>query len=354
MLSRRSCILAAPALALPYSLGARAAATQGITGTGATFPALVYQQWADQQRQSSGLVVNYKPAGSSAGVRAVLAGQVDFGATDVPLKPSVLKEKGLLQFPTLVGGVVPVVNLPGLRSGALRMTPEILAQIFAQRITRWNHPALAALNPGLSLPDIGISRVVRADGSGTTEVFVSYLHLAAPEQAQPIEPQGGKAGWPGGPLRGDGSGNVVKLVKENAGSIGYVSTDYLLKAELNAVSLRNRAGTWVRPTRETLTAAVRAGGLFKDELTMPSLLHLDAPDVWPIVTATYVVLPRVPNDAERAGQAMSFFYRSFLLGDRSVADSGFAPLPVRVQAKIVAMLSTLRAADGRPVSVIDR
>ncbi len=355
--SRRHCLLAASALWLPATRGLAQSTTTDntptvqVVGTGASFPALVYQQWADQQRQLTGMGVQYKPAGSSAGVKALLAGQVDFGATDVPVKAAVLAERQLVQFPTLVGGVVPVVNLPGVPAGALRLTPEVLAQVFAQRITRWNHPAIVALNPGLVLPEMGIARVVRADGSGTTEVFVSYLHLAAPEQAQPIEPQGGKAGWPGEPLRGEGSSNLVKLVKGNPGSIGYVSTDYVLKAGLTPVSLRNRAGQWVKPSRDSLTAAVRSGGLFKDELTMPSLLHLDDPAVWPITTATYVVLPKVPANAERAGRATNFFYRSFLLGDKAVADSGFAPLPTRVQARIVQLLASLRSPDGRPVPV---
>lgn len=351
---RRACVLAAPSwwLAVRPAVAQTVPPASGeVVGTGATFPALVYQHWADQQRQLTGMGVVYKPAGSSAGVKAVVAGQVDFGATDVPLKAAVLAERQLVQFPTLVGGVVPVVNLPGVPSGALRLTPELLAQVFAQRITRWNHPAIAALNPGLSLPDLGISRVVRADGSGTTEVFVHYLHLAAPETAAAIERQGGKAGWPGAPLKAEGNGGVARAVKANVGAIAYLSSDHVLKEGLNPVSLRNLAGVWMKPTRESFSAAVRSAGLFKDELTMPSLLNLDDAAVWPIVTATYIVVPKAPADSERAGRALNFFYRSFLLGDKAVADSGFAPLPVKTQARIVTLLAGLRGQDGRRLPV---
>ncbi len=209
-----------------------------------------------------------------------------------------------------------------------------------------------ALNPGLALPDLRITRVVRADGSGTTEVFASYLRQVADATATPIQSQGGRANWPGVTTAVEGSSKLVDAVKAAAGSIGYVSSDYVVRERLSAPSLRNKRGEWVSPTLAGYRAAIVAGGLFKNGLDAAPLIDIDGASVWPIVTATYVVVPRSPASLARAGRALNFFYRSFLLGDKAVAGTGFAPLPTQTQARIVASLVGFRTPSGQLVPVL--
>lgn len=323
-----------------------------ITGTGATFPAKVYLQWAEDHTRLSQQAVKYLPAGSSAGVKAVSEGTVDFGASDVPLSAAELEKRGLFQFPTLVGGIVPFVNLPGVASGELRLDAATLARIWAGSIVRWNDSAIRALNPELDLPALPIQRVVRSDGSGTTTVFVQYLRQAAPEQAAAIEPDGGRARWPGSTIGADGSSKLVAAVRATPGAIGYASSDYTLRDRLTAVSLRNPRGEFVQPDLPAFRAAIVAGGLFKNGLTPTPLLDTPGAGAWPIVTATYVLVPSRPTSVERAARTLNFFYRSFLLGDKAVAGTGFAPLPVATQARIVSLLTGFRTRDGVVVPVI--
>ena len=332
-------------------LGATADAIS-ISGTGATFPAEVYAEWAKQYTKDTNVALSYVPSGSSAGVKQIVARAVDFGATDVPLSAAELEKNQLFQFPTLVGGVVPVVNIPGVASGALRLSSDVLAAIFAGDITRWNDKSITALNPGLALSDARITRVVRADGSGTTEVFVRFLKHAAPSAATAIESNGNVAKWPGSTVPVEGSGKLANTVKTTPGAIGYISSDYVLRERLVAVSLRNKREEWVMPSTESFAAASRAGALFKTSLEAAPLLDIDGPGVWPIVTATYVLVPRSPASVERAGRTLNFFYRSFLLGDKAVAGTGFAPLPLLTQARIVSLLTNFRSQDGRPVPVL--
>jgi len=329
------------------------AADPALHGAGASFPANVYAQWAGLYAQERGTTVRYDAVGSSSGVREIKAHKVDFGATDVPLSSADLDKHGLFQFPTLVGGVVPVVHLPGVASGRLRLNAEVLTAIFTGQIQRWNDPAIAALNPDLRLPEQRITRVVRADGSGTTEVFVRYLKQTAATQAGAIEARDGVVQWPGSQVQAvDGSSKLVAAVKATPGAIGYVSSDYVLRDNLTAVSLRNRRGEWIAPSLEAYRAAVRASGMFRNGLEAPPLLDVDGPTVWPIVTATYIVVDRSPVALERAGRTLNFFYRSFLMGDRAVAGSGFAPLPTETQARIVARLTSFRTPDGRLLPVL--
>lgn len=334
--------------ALALAAPATQAEPVGASGSGASFPAKVYQLWAEQYGRDTGVKIEYLPSGSSAGVRQIVARAVDFGATDVPLSAAELDKHGLFQFPTLVGGVVPVVNLPGVASGALRLDAAVLGAIFGGRVARWDDAAIASLNPGLRLPALPIERVVRADGSGTTEVFVAYLKVTGTA----IELDGGRARWPGEVTAAEGSGKLAQAVKSRPGAIGYISSDYLAREQLAAVSLRNRRGEWIAPGLAAFGAAIRAGALFKHGLEAAPLLDLDGTGVWPIVTATYVVVPRAPSAPQRAGRALNFFYRSFLLGDKAVAGTGFAPLPTPIQARIVALLAGFRTPDGQPLPVM--
>lgn len=323
-----------------------------VVGTGATFPAKVYAQWAADYTQKTGQPLIYTPAGSSAGVKRITERAVDFGATDVPLSQAELDERGLFQFPTLVGGIVPFVNLPAVGSGELKLDAATLARIWAGDIARWNDVALRVLNPGLALPNLPIQRVVRSDGSGTTTVFVQYLRTAAPAQAEAIVPDGGRAKWPGNTIAADGSSKLVEAVKATPGAIGYASSDYSIREGLSGVALRNRRGEYIQPTLPSFKAAIVAGALFKNKLEPTSLLNVDGVGVWPIVTATYVLVPREPVSLERGGRTLNFFYQSFLLGDRAVAGTGFAPLPIATQARIVGLLSTFKTPSGQAVPVM--
>ena len=322
-----------------------------IKGAGATFPAKVYQQWVQAFMTDTGVRLSYDAVGSSTGRKRIAAGDVDFGASDVPMPEADLERHQLFQFPTLVGGVVPVVNLPGVPPHALRLSDEVLVDIFAGRLTQWNATAIRALNPGLNLPNLPIQRVVRKDGSGTTEVFVGYLHTVGGANATVIEVKGGLATWPGATLAVEGSGQQSAALKATPGAIAYISSDYVTRDGLSGVQMRNRHGDWVAPTLSSYRAAIVAGRLFKDSLQPKSLVNIEGPGVWPIVTATYILVPRQPASLERAGWALNFFYRSFLLGDKAVAGTGFAPLPINTQARIVALLSGFRTVKGERVPI---
>jgi phosphate transport system substrate-binding protein len=323
-----------------------------VVGTGATFPAKVYAQWAADYTAQTGIKLSYKPAGSSAGVKGITQRDVDFGATDVPLSQAELDKRGLFQFPTLVGGVVPFVNLPGIASGDLKMDAATLARIWTGEISRWNDPAIRLLNPSLQLPALPIQRVVRSDGSGTTSVFVEYLRISAPAEAAGITSDGGRAKWPGTTLGAEGSSKLVELVRLTPGAIGYASSDYTLRDNLTALALRSKRGEYVKAEVGAFRSAIVAGGLFKSGLEPSSLLNVDGVGVWPIVTATYVLVPRSPEALERASRTLNFFYRSFLMGDRAVAGTGFAPLPIATQARIVALLSNFRTPAGQTIPVV--
>lgn len=323
-----------------------------VVGTGATFPAKVYTQWADEYSRQAGATLSYKPAGSSAGVKGITERAVDFGATDVPMSQADLDKHGLFQFPTLVGGIVPFVNLPSVGPGELKLDAATLAKIWAGDITRWNDPGVRALNPSLALPNIPIQRVVRSDGSGTTTVFVQYLREVAPNEAASIMPDGGRAKWPGATTAAEGSSKLVAAVKATPGAIGYASSDYTLREKLSGVALLTRRGEFVEPNLPAFKAAIVAGGLFKNGLEPTSLLNVDGAGVWPIVTATYVLVPRAPESPERARRVLNFFYWSFLMGDRAVARTGFAPLPIATQARIVGLLSNFKTPGGQLIPVM--
>jgi phosphate transport system substrate-binding protein len=240
----------------------------------------------------------------------------------------------------------------GLASGSLRLSNEVLVGTFAGQITNWKDKAAVPLNPGLALPDLRINPAVRSDGSGTTEVVVCYLKQTAAAAATPIEGQGNRAQWPGSPTAAEGSSKLVEAVKAAAGAIGYVSSDYVVRESLEAVMLRGKRGEWTSPSTAAYRAASTSSGLFKNSLEATPLIDTNGEGVWPIVTATYVLVPRSPALLERAGRALNFF--SFLLGDKSVAGTGFAPLPILTQARIVSLLSGFRTPDGKPVPALSQ
>src|SRR5215510_16546811 len=229
-----------------------------ITGAGASFPNPIYSKWADAYQKATGNRLNYQSIGSSGGIRQIRAKTVDFGASDAPLTAAELEKDGLIQFPTVFGGVVPVVNLPGVKPGELKLTGPVLAEIYLGKITKWNDKAIADINPGMSLPNADIGVVRRADGSGTTAIFTGYLAKVSPEWKQKIG-EGTTVQWPAG-LGGKGNEGVSAFVQRLPGSIGYVESAYAKQNKLAHVQLQNAAGKFVEPSEKTVGAAAVGWG----------------------------------------------------------------------------------------------
>jgi phosphate transport system substrate-binding protein len=268
--------------------GATVAQAATISGAGATFPAPVYAKWAETYKAQTGNALNYQAIGSGGGIKQITAGTVDFGASDKPLKPDDLATAGLVMFPTVVGGVVPVVNLPGFRSGQIKLNGAQLADIYRGVIKKWNDPLLAKTNPGLALPNMPITVVHRSDGSGTTFLFTSYLTMKAAHWAQQV---GGNDSvqWPTG-IGGKGNDGVAAFVRQTPGAIGYVEYAYAKQNGMTYTLLQNKAGKFVSPTAENFAAA--AAGAKWQSAPGFYLLLLDqaAPDAWPITGATFILV----------------------------------------------------------------
>jgi phosphate transport system substrate-binding protein len=328
-------------------LALSAHAEKEIKGSGATFPSLVYTTWAFGYAKEKGVAVKYSPTGSGEGIRTISAREVDFGATDSPLSDTELKKQNLLQFPTIAGAIVPVVNLPGISNGQLKLTGAALADVYAGKIKSWDDSRIAALNPGVRLPNLKITRVVREESSGTTEAFTSYLASASPEWSGG---SGKKITWAGEVAALKGNDGVAQAVKETAGAIGYVSLDRVSKHSLTSVSLRNKSGKFVAASENAIVAAVRASDLRKD--LHASLLDGAGAESWPIVDVTYILIDAHPKSASEASRTLQFFYWAMLKGDDIVRGTGFAPLPAEVQARVIRQLAEVSPQDGMPVQLI--
>lgn len=331
-------------LSLPVS-------AQTVNGAGASFPSKVYQRWADAFAAETKLQVNYKPTGSGDGVKQAKERKVAFGGTDSPLKPEELVEHRLVQIPTAVGGVVPVVNLPGVSANRLLLDGALLADLFAGKLTRWNDPRIAALNPGLTLPATAVQRVVRSDKSGTTDGFSRYLAAVSPSFKSEIG--GGQLPkWPGSPLTGDGNDGVTKQLKATPGAIAYVSFDRVQRDQLAAVRLVNAAGKAVAASEDGFRAAIRESEVHTKGDDLASVLNRPGELSWPITLTTYVLFDAAPAKAADVDGALRFFYWAFLSGDRRLAGTGFAPLPTTVQAKLAARFAMVRPQDGAALSYV--
>jgi phosphate transport system substrate-binding protein len=276
---------------------------------------------------------------------------VDFGASDEPLPPADLQRHALLQFPTLIGGLVPAVNIKGVKTGDLRLTPQVLARIYAGQARRWNDPEIAALNPTLQLPAQPIRRIVREEASGGTRAWTEYLarHDKAFEAKVGV---GQKVNWPGEVLSGRGNKGVTELLKATEGAIGYVSYQEVVRHQLTAARLRNKDGQFVLPNERSFLAAVAASGLGRTEDDQGKLLDMGGAESWPLTEATYVLLPKVPADAQRARRTLSFFYWVFAQGDAMAADTGFVPVPTRLQARVLGRFREIVGPDGKPIEYL--
>ena len=306
------------------------AQAQDITGAGATFPAPLYAKWADAYNKATGIRVNYQSVGSGAGINQIRAKTVQFGASDMPLKDEQLAEMGVFQFPTAIGGVVPVINLKGIEPGSMRLTGAVIADIYLGKIKRWNDPAIVALNPKLALPDQDITVVRRSDGSGTTFIWTNYLSKVNPEFKTTIG-EGTAVNWKVG-AGGKGNEGVSAMVRQLPGTLGYVEYAYVKQTKMNWVNVQNAAGTWVAPTEDAFKAA--AAGADWNRSYYQILTNQSGRDAWPITGATFILVYVKPADPVKAQGVTKFFDWAFANGDRAADDLDYVALPDSVKAKI--------------------
>jgi phosphate transport system substrate-binding protein len=303
------------------------AQAQTITGAGATFPYPIYAKWAEMYKKETGVALNYQSIGSSGGIRQINGKTVTFGATDAPVKGSDLDQRAQVQFPAIIGGTIPVFNLEGFKPGELRVTGEVLAEMFMGWIVNWNDPKIAALNPGKKFPDQAITIVHRADGSGTTFNFTDYLTTVSPLWAEKVG-RGAAVKWPAAlSIGGKGNEGVAANVSRIKGSIGYVEYAYAKKNNIPYFSLRNRDGKFVRPDDRTFAAAAAGADWFSVPGMGLSIVDQKGADAWPISTASFIIMYRDPENRAASAEALKFFDWSFRNGKQAALDLDYVPLP---------------------------
>ena len=314
--------VAAVALASVVTVNAQAA---DITGAGATFIYPLLSKWSADYNAATGNKINYQSIGSGGGIAQIKARTVDFGSSDAPLKPEELAKYGLAQFPSAIGGVVPVMNVPGLKAGAMKLDGALLADIFLGKVAKWNDPRITALNSGIQLPDMKITVVHRSDGSGTTFNFVNYLSKVSPEWKSKVG-EGTAVTWPVG-IGGKGNEGVAAYVKQIKGGIGYVELSYALQNKMAYSRLKNAAGNFVNPSADTFQAAAASAnwGAAKDFY----LVMTNAPgqQAWPIAATNFILMYKKPKDAARSKNAREFFKWAYANGDAQAEALHYVPLP---------------------------
>ncbi|MGE5151921.1 MAG: phosphate ABC transporter substrate-binding protein PstS [Rhodospirillaceae bacterium] len=337
--------VSAAALALA---GTGVAAGADITGAGATFPYPLYAKWADAYRKETGVALNYQSIGSGGGIKQIGAKTVDFGASDMPLKPEELERGGLVQFPTVIGGDVPVVNLKGIAPGQIKMSGELLAEIYLGKVKMWNDPAIAKLNPGLSLPAKAISVVHRSDGSGTTFIWTNYLSKVSAEWKSKVG-EGTAVNWPTG-VGGKGNEGVASYVQRIDGAIGYVEYAYVKQSRMAYTLVQNRQGRYVAPNAQAFQAAAAAADWSKAPGMY--LILTDAPGAqsWPIAGATFILMHRTQDKPDSAREVLKFFSWAYAKGDAMAEQLDYVPMPDSVGKLIQASWkANLKDASGRPL-----
>jgi phosphate transport system substrate-binding protein len=317
-------------LAILLSVVAVSATAQEVTGAGATFPAPLYSKWASDYNRVTNIKINYQSVGSGAGIKQIEAKTVTFGASDMPLTDDRLKDLGLFQFPTAIGGVVPVINVKGIEPGQMKLSGTLLADIFLGKITRWDDAAIRALNPSLSLPSQDITVVRRADGSGTTFIWTNYLSKVSKEFKDAIG-EGTAVNWKVG-AGGKGNEGVAAMVRQLPGTLGYVEFAYVKQTKMNWVNVQNSAGTWVAPTEEAFKAA--AANADWNRTYFQILTNQAGQQAWPISGATFILVYLKPEDAAKSKTAIAFFDWAFASGDKAADDLDYVALPLAVKNKI--------------------
>lgn len=329
------------------ALVAISAQAADITGAGSTFAAPIYTKWADAYQKTGGGKVNYQGIGSSGGIKQIVAKTVDFAGSDAPLKDDELTKQGLFQFPTVVGGVVPVINVPGVKAGEVTLSGEVLGDIYLGKIKKWNDPAIAALNPKVKLPDTDIAVVRRADGSGTSFIWTNYLSKVNGEWKSKVG-EGSTVNWPTG-TGGKGNDGVAAFVQRLPGAIGYVEWAYAKQNKMTYVGLKNAAGTIVEPKTETFKAA--AAGADWSKSFYQILTNEPGKDAWPVVGATFVLLHATQDKPEQGTETLKFFDWAFKNGNQAANDLDYISLPDSVVAEIrTQWKAKVKDASGKAVA----
>ncbi|QKJ67256.1 phosphate ABC transporter substrate-binding protein PstS [Deefgea piscis] len=316
-----------------------------ITGAGATFPYPLYAKWAEMYKAKTGNGMNYQSIGSGGGIKQIQAKTVDFGATDMPLKPSDLDKDGLLQFPTVLGGVVPVVNIPGITPGQLKLSAALLSDIYLGKVKKWNDPAVVALNPGVALPAQNITVVRRSDGSGTTFLFTNYLSQVSPEWKEKVG-SNSSVQWPAG-VGGKGNEGVANYVQRIKGAIGYVEFVYAKQNKLSHTQLSNSSGAFVQPSEQSFKAAA-ASADWKNATGM-FLVTTNAPgkDAWPIASPTFILMHKKQDKPTQGVEVLKFFDWAYGAdADKVALELDYIPMPDNVVAMIKSNWKT-QLNDGK-------
>ncbi len=322
---------------------------QQITGAGATFPAPVYTKWGELAKAATGIELNYQAIGSGGGQNQILQRTVDFGASDAPMDPAKLESGRLLQFPTVMGSVVVIVNIPGIEANQLKLSAELLAGIYEGKITKWNDAGVTAANPGVTLPNLVIAPVYRADGSGTTYVYTSYLSSVSPDWKSKVGANT-SVRWPTG-SGAKGNDGVAATVHNTRGGIGYVEYAYAGQNHLVTAQLRNQAGVFLSPSMETFQAAAANGDWANAKNFAVDLINQPGEKSWPIVSATFIELPKDPKDPARAAAVMKFFDWAYQNGDAAAAGLDYVPLPQTVKDAVrTAWHANILSPDGKPIN----
>ena len=317
-------VLASPAV--------RAQEVRDITGAGASFPFPVYAKWAEAYKAATGVAVNYQSIGSGGGIRQIKARTVDFGATDAPLKAKDLDEGRLIQFPTVLGGVVPVVHIPGIEAGQVKLTGEVLADIYRGEIKKWSDPRIASLNPGVKLPDTTITPVYRSDASGTTSIFTTYLSESSAAFRSALGANTA-IDWPVG-QGGKGNEGVAATVKQVPNAIGYVEYAYVKQSKLPYVLLQNKEGKFVAPEGKAFAAAAAGADWSAAPGFGISLTSQPGAASWPITAPTFVLLPKEAKDPRRTAEVVKFFRWALEKGGPLAEELDYVALPQKLVAEI--------------------
>ncbi|WJV62558.1 phosphate ABC transporter substrate-binding protein PstS [Pectobacteriaceae bacterium CE70] len=333
-------------VAASVSLMTVSAFAADLTGAGATFPAPVYTKWADSYQKETGNKINYQGIGSSGGVKQIVAKTVDFGASDAPLKDEKLAQEGLFQFPTVIGGIVLAVNVQGVKKGELTLDGKTLGDIYLGKIKKWNDPEIAKLNPKAKLPDQDIAVVRRADGSGTSYVFTSYLSKVSPEWKEKVG-AGNTVNWPTG-LGGKGNDGVAAFVQRLPGAIGYVEYAYAKQNKLVYTKLLSADGKVVNPTEVSFSNAAK--GIDWSKSFAQDLTNQKGADVWPITSTTFILLHKVQTKPTQGKEVMKFFDWAYNHGGKEANALDYATLPKEVVAQVRAAWKTqIKDESGKSI-----
>ena len=321
-------------------------AQQEATGAGASFPAPLYSKWASDYNKATGVKINYQSVGSGAGLRQIEAKTVDFGASDAPLKDEDLNKKGLVQFPTVIGGVVPVVNIKGIAPGQIKLSGQVLGDIYLGKISNWSDPAIKALNPGVALPDASIAPVRRADGSGTSFIFTNYLSKVNAEWKSKVG-EGTAVNWPTG-AGGKGNEGVAAFVGRLPNSIGYVEYAYVKQNKMTYVQMQNAEGQFVSPDDSAFKAAAAGADWAKSFYQI--LTNQPGKDAWPLTSATFILMQKSQEKPVQAATSLKFFEWAYKTGDKTASDLDYVPMPDSVKETILKSWTAIQDTSGKAIA----